>query len=284
MRGSKLRDRVPSKKVSNLAAVPASPGPRRATRGRPPASPVARTPEGASNRLRVGSAREALALITAPLASGDGWRHLWLGDTGMGKSQSMMRQLIAVPGQLVLVHDVKSARPEFPELRYFRNPAEMLATPIDQVQSLSAAAFRGDPYAGIVCTAEEVADVALRCARRRIPVRLVFDELGKAVSDSGRSLESPSLLTGFCEGRAMGLSIAVGIQNPQRIPGIVIDQLSSVGILRCGPRALNYLDERLLFDREMLDAVAGLQLFECVLHRPGFPWDRTIYRFPPPRP
>lgn len=280
MRGSKLRNTVSKKAAPALEAVPLPPSESRATRGRSTTAAVARAPKGAGDRLRVGSAAQALTLITEPLTSGDGWRHLWLGDTGTGKTVAM-RRLIEMPGQFTLVHDTAKARPEYPKLAYFRNPAELLGSPADRVQALPAVAFRGDPYSAVVCTPEEVAALALLCARRHIPVRAVFDELNKAVSDSGRALESPSLLTCYTEGRAMGLSVAAGTQTPQRVPGAVIDSLSSVAVFRCGPRALNYLADRLMFDDEMLAVVPTLPTFHFVLHRPAQPWDRTIYQSPP---
>jgi len=231
----------------------------------------------------VGSAAQALALITDPMRTGDGYRHLWLGDTGQGKTVAM-RHLVDVPGQLTMIHDVAKARPEYPRVKYFRNPAEALAAPAAEAGALSAIGFRGDPFAGISCTAHDVAELALIAARRHVPTRVIFDELNKALNEAGSRLESPELLSLFTEGRSMGLSVAIGTQTPQRVPGTVLDSLSSVGIFRLGPRSLNYLDERLMFDAEMLAAVPELKVFECVLHRPGFPWDRTIYKFPPQGP
>ena len=190
-----------------------------------------------------------------------------------------MRELVRLPGQLVLIHDDKRAQPEYPEVRYFRDPGQLLELPADQAAELSAAAFRGDAYQGVSCQVDQVAGLALQLARARIPVRLVVDELERAVSPGGRELEAENLRLCFTQGRAMGLSVLWGTQTPQRVPREVLDQSSSIGIFRVGPRALNYLDERCFFDPEMLAAVERLEVGQFVIWRNGFRWDRCVYRF-----
>lgn len=259
-------------------SVPASPP----AKGRAKKDPAPATVEAPRASARPGVLRrpgtQALALICAPSRKGDGWRHGWLGDTGTGKTWAS-RKLVELGGQLVLVHDDSKAAPEYPQIRYERTPAELLARPAEETQDLSAVAFRGDPYAGIVCEVDEVAGLALQFARARIPTRLCIDELERAVTDGGQKLTSANLRACFVQGRSMGLSVNWCTQTPQRVPIEVATQSSSIGIFRLGPRALNYLDERLYFDADMLAVVPNLQVGDFVLHRPGFPWDRTVYRF-----
>lgn len=229
-------------------------------------------------RLQRRDGRAAIALITEPARVGDGWRHLWLGDTGTGKTWAQ-RELVNLGGQLVIIHDDKGARAEYPHVRYFTTTADLLAAPAEEAAALSAAAFKGDPFSGVVCEVEEVAALALQLARVRIPVRLVVDEWDRAVSDGGRKLEAPALQACLTTGRALGLSVTGGAQTPQRCGDIVINSASSIGIFRLGQRAVNYLEERLLFDREMTAVIPTLAVGDFVIHRPGRPWDRTIYRF-----
>ena len=125
-----------------------------------------------------------------------------------------MRALVDHPGQLVLIHDDSKARPEYPHVRYFHTPAQLLGTPADEVDQLAAAAFRGDPYGGVVCEVEDVAALALQAARARIPCRLVVDEWERAMSDGGRKMEAPSLRTCLTTGRSMALSVAGGVESP----------------------------------------------------------------------
>lgn len=209
----------------------------------------------------------------------DGWRHGWLGDTGQGKTWAS-RRLVEVPGQLTLIHDDSKAEPEYSEhAKYYPTPAALEAQPFDEVKDLTAVAFRGDPYAGVRCEVDDVAALALRFARARFPVRIVVDETDRAMSDAGRKLESPNLRECFTTGRSMGLSVIWSTQTPQRAPDVALNSSSSIAIFRLGPAALNYLDERLYFDREMLELVPDLAVGEFVLHRPGQRWDRTVYKF-----
>lgn len=160
------------------------------------------------------------------------------------------------------------------------NPADLNARPLtDAEDALGGVVFRGDVYRGVVVEVEEVAAFALSLARRRHRTLLVVDELDRACTPGGKDLASTSLRTALTQGRALGLCVSWTTQSPARAPKEVLDQATSVGLFRVGPRALNYLDERLYFDKEMLEVVPNLQRGEFVLHRPGAPWDRTIYAF-----
>jgi hypothetical protein len=234
------------------------------------------TPAPRRGVSRAGGAA-ALALITAPADKGDGWRHGWVGDTGTGKTWAM-RELVAVPGQLVLIHDDSKAVAEF-DCPYLRTPAHLEAMKPEQVRGWHAVAFCGCAWEGIRVQVEDVAALALKYSRIRVRSRLVVDELNRAVSEGGQALESDSLREAFTAGRSMGLSVAYGTQTPQRIPTVILDQSSSIGIFRLGPRALNYLDRVCMFDEEMLGVASTLEVGDFVIHRPGHPWDRTIYRF-----
>lgn len=215
-------------------------------------------------------------MITEPARKGDGWRHLWLGDTGMGKTWAM-RELVSQPGALVFIHDDKSSVPEYPDhAKYFRHPEELRYLSAEQWQQMSAAAFRGDVLAGNLCEVDDVALAALTCARKQVPAVLVVDEWRRVPTGKG---EAPNVEACILTGRAMGLSVAAGAQIPQNVGGVIINSVSSVGVFRTGPAGLNYLHERLYFDRAMLEVVPDLAEGDFVLHRPGHPWDRTVYRF-----
>lgn len=220
-----------------------------------------------------------MALVFEPLTRrGDGFRVGALGNTGTGKTYAL-RRVVEVPGQLVLVHDVK-ARPEYPELRQFRTVAELEQLPPEELAQLSACSFRGDPFAGVDCDPEEVAALALRLARNRAPVRLVVDETDNgAVTPGGRVLASESLRRCCTQGRAMGLSVCWSTQSPARAPTELVDQSSAIMFFRLEHRALVYLDERLRFDAELLEVIEALPDRDFVLHRQGYPWDRCVYRF-----
>jgi hypothetical protein len=248
-----------------------------------PTAPPHRLPkvvEASSALARAGIRRRpggaALATITQSLRCGDGWRAGFIGDTGTGKTHAL-KEFASCPGQITLIHDDSKARPEYP-CRYWASVSEMLATPEHEIRETTVLGFRGDAYRGVTCEVDDVAAVSLRFARARFPTRLIVDELDRAVSTAGLRLESESLRSCFTVGRTMGLSVGWATQTPQRVPTEVWNQ-SSIVIFHVGAKSLRYLDERLLLDDEMLEQVPQLQRGEFVMHRPGHPWDRTIYRF-----
>ena len=196
----------------------------------------------------------------------------------MGKTWAA-RHLVALPGQLTLIHDDSKAQPEYPGVKYFPNVAELLSRPADDVRQLAAVGFRGDPYRAITCEVEEVADLALRLARGGVPVRLVVDETSRAMSDTGKTLLAPSLRTCATVGRVMGLSVSAGAQEVVYMPRALLAQASSIGLFRIEAADVNYLRERLAWDPELLAAAADLGEGDFLIRQPATRWDRTIYRF-----
>lgn len=259
---------APARGAVGDAAYPAVP-PIKRGRGRPrkqPAAPVAAKDFAA-----------AVALITRSEATGDGWRAFLLGDTGAGKTCAAQALLEAKRGRsLRLIHDDSKARPQYAGVVW--SDLEIGAAPEDA----DTLVFRGDPYAGTRVNPDGVAALALTLARQRIPITLVIDELSRACTPGGKELASESLRECQTQGRSMGLNMIVSTQSPQRAPGEVIDQASAIVLCRLGPRALNYLDDRLFFDPALLAVAATLPDLHCVVHVPGVPWNREVYAIPLP--
>jgi len=210
---------------------------------------------------------------------------LWLGDSGMGKShaqRAFLEEAKARHGMIVVAHDDTKLEPEVPgAIR--ANVADLEARPPSEEEDATGAlCFRGDAFRGIVVEVEEVAAFAIdRLARRRVRTCMVVEELDRAVTPGGRQLVSAKLRECCTQGRVLGLCVSSTTQSPARTPAEILDQATAVVLFRLGPRALNYVDERLMFDGELLAAVPTLERGDFVLHVPGEPWNRTLYRFPP---
>lgn len=236
--------------------------------------PLPEAPKGASPR-RSGSVtrarfEEAVEVITEPERRGEGWRHGWLGNTGKGKTTAIKRLLEHKTGDtLTLIHDDTKA-----VAQYEGQVVELLEQAKDEATEL---VFRGDPFRGTFVEPDAVAELALKFARAKIPTRFVIDELDRACSQSGRELNSQNVRMCFTLGRAMRLSVLWTTQAPQRAPREVMDQSTTIALCSLGPRALNYLDERLLFDPALLAVVPTLNVGEFVLYQSGREWDRKIY-------
>lgn len=242
-----------------------------------PAKKVAPPPPKARAGLPRRGGKAALELITGSLAEGDGYRHAWIGLTGVGKTfaaEKMLRE----PGRLVLVHDDSKRVPQFNWLRYYSSPDAFKAAPAVETDALSAVGFRGDVYAGERCEVEDVAAFGMELARGGNHITVYIDELSRAV-EGERTLRSPSMLAGFEVGRQMAQSWVYSTLHPRRVPDTLWTLTSSVGFFRLEQKVLNYLDRVLCLDDEMLATIAKLERGDFVLHRPGLEWDRTIYRF-----
>jgi len=216
----------------------------------------------------------AVALISAPIARREGYRHGWLGNTGMGKTTANQHFLGEgrLP-QFTLIHDDAKLDPQ-----YKGATVEKIDDAPDDAAWIT---LRGDPFKGTRVEVETVAALALQIARAsREPVRLVVDELDRACTLGGKELASQSLRDALTQGRALGVSVIWSTQTPQRAPKEVIDQSSTIGLFQLGPRALNYLDERLFFDADLLQVVPTLGVGEFVIYEAGRPWNRTIYTSP----
>jgi hypothetical protein len=232
-----------------------------------------------ASHIRRADGNQALREIFAPLP--EGFRHGWIGDSGMGKSfaNSATIEAALAKGLLGVAHDDTKLDAQCPGFVRV-NVAQLEARPPNEEEDAAGAiCFRGNPYDGTVVEVEEVAAFALRLARGRVRTLLVIDELDRAVTPGGKELCSLSLRTALTQGRALGLCVSWTTQSPARAPKEVLDQATTIGIFRLGPRAMNYVDGVLFFDADMLTIVPTLQVGDFVLHRPGSPWDRTVYKF-----
>ncbi len=219
---------------------------------------------------------DAAALIREPEARRQGWRLLWLGNSGTGKTVGI-RALLAEPwpGGLTLIHDDKERDPQYPGAA----ASSIDAAPDDaEIVTLRGNVFAGESFVEV----DTVAELALQVAMSGVPVRLVVDELDRAVTPGGKVLQGKFLRDCLTKGRSLDLSVLATTQAPQRCPVEVIDQATIVALGQLGPRALNYLDERMLFDAELLSVVETLQPLEFVLYQQGRHWNRCVYTTPLP--
>ena len=274
-----VRTPVPAAPPRTAAPVSVSPRPPRKKAAPRTDAALAPAPADRGAGARRASGDEALASIFAPLP--EGWRHGWIGDSGTGKSFANKATIKAAidRGLLCVAHDDTSPFPQV-EGAIRETPDHLARQPLTEDEdSTGAVVFRGNVYRAVTVEVEDVAALAMGLGRRDLRVLLVVDELDRACTPGGQQLAAPSLRVALTQGRKLGLCVSWTTQSPQRAPKEVLDQATSIGIFRLGPRALNYVDERLYFDDDMLAVVPHLQNGEFVLFVAGRPWDRKIYRF-----
>lgn len=182
---------------------------------------------------------------------------------------------------LALVLDVKDPEPQFPgSIRV--NTAHWQAHPLAPTDAPSVV-FRGDPFAGIACSAEEVGAAALRLARvARLRTLTIIDELDQAVTEGGQSWEAPSVREIFTQGRSLQASIAYTTQLPHRVPAAAMDQATALALFRMDARSLRHLDGLLRFPAALERALPTLRTDDYVLWQTGSDWNAHVYSLPPP--
>lgn len=231
--------------------------------------------ESAPGRHKRGTFPEAVALLMLPHRSREGARVGILGNTGSGKTITLKTLLTYNPDQtLVLIHDDTKL-----DAQYAGAVCWSFREAPDDSQTI---VFRGDVFKGTKVEPEYVAMVAVHVAQTtREPVWLVLDEVKRACTKGSMKIVSESTIKVLTEGRMLGVSLFWSNQSPI-VPKEFIDQSSALVIHRMGPRALNYLDETLRFDRELLDVVPTLGTGEFVIYEEGRPWNGVIYTTPKP--
>jgi hypothetical protein len=254
---------------------------------------------GGSPPSRVGKSQkapgaQAADLIVAPLRRKEGIRHLWLGDSGQGKTwanriliSGILRQKLA---DIVLTVDEKSRwSPEYSgPLTYRADPADLKRRPPFGDEQPNHVVFRGVALRGDLkqsIKVDSVATLAWNLAMSS-PVRVVVnvDELSDATTggqawDRGGDTKS-SVGALYRKGRAVGLSVVAGTQLPQCLPREAFALSETIGLFRMDARELAYLVNYRVIDEELAATVRGLQRGDWVLYRKGAGgWDRKIYRF-----
>ena len=144
---------------------------------------------------------------------------VFFGITGKGKTHGIADFLdyIRTAGlvDLVLIHDIKEATPQF-EGKVIHEASD--AFTVENVASEYPATFvlrkRGLDHTPSV---EQLARRTLEAGYTDVMTMAVIDEFGRALTDGGR-FEAPSVERLFSEGRGLHASIVVGKQLPMGTP------------------------------------------------------------------
>jgi hypothetical protein len=237
------------------------------------------------------SKSECLAQITAPLQRGFGFRHLWVGYTGSGKTFANVELLKAAEGahkRLIVVDQKTSAVDETPYLEVC--DAE-IAT-VDELDKVDAddrghiqAIIRGPGITG------------------NLDDMISFDLLARKIWTLGLDgqgvLFSPDELSDACEGerawlrgavdkksymrhlytqgRANLISISANAQHIQEIPRAAISNSDTLGIFAQDRKELPYYRQSNFLDDTEIEMVASLKEYEFLFVKRG--QDSCICRF-----
>lgn len=237
-----------------------------------------------------------------------GFRHLWLGDSGMGKTEAN-KLLIAYcrrgkpENRLINVtlhiddknrweqqyegtprispehykHHTASGYYEFQGHRYPEDKTNINFRGIAYVDPMTGKA----PHENV--SHESVAKMAWELVQEApLQVLTNIDELADATN--GHQNWSGQLLPQmYRKGRAVGLSVVATTQLPQLLPREAFGLSDTIGIFRMSAREAAYLQKYNVISKEEVDEIAALKIGEFRLFRKSYPVDRTTYKFVLPK-
>lgn len=238
------------------------------------------------------SPEQAIAQIIAPFERGEGIRHLWLGDTRMGKTYAN-RELIKICVarrlvDVVLTVDEKDPRRAQYEGVYRATPADLRAVPLSSREQQTPGAlhlvFRGIAHRRDLDEAVEPSEVAtmawdlVRLNACRVLINL--DELADA-TNGYQAWTGESLAQIYRKGGGIGLSVDATTQLPQLLPREAFGLTETIGVFRMDGREVSYLRRVRALDDPILDRIPTLKVGEWLLYKKGGGgWDGKVYKFP----
>lgn len=223
----------------------------------------------------------------------EGFRHLWLGDTGMGKTEANRILITAVRKRrvvdLTITVDEKTAWTSQYEncgggQVHRISPEHLRANPPQQGEDPSHIIFRGVamtrkldgslknlPFDAAVMASELVFQA--QCS-----VLLNIDELADA-TNGFQSWEGDEIAELYRKGRGMGISIVATTQLPQSLPREAFGLSDTIGVFRMSGREADYLRQKNVIDASQVAEIQNLQVGEFRLYRKSHPLDPSIYKF-----
>jgi hypothetical protein len=220
-----------------------------------------------------------------------GMRHLWLGDSGMGKTIANMlliawirrRKLV----QLTLTVDDKNAHEVQYEGGLLRtNPSELRSKPPtgDEKSRADHVVFRGiantrRPGPDVDNLIFDTAEMSWSVVREHsTQVLLNIDELADA-TNGHQGWRDTTVAQTYRKGRAVGISVLATTQMPQLLPREAFGLSETIGIFRMSARELDYLAKYRVIEPSEVDSIEALEVGEFRLFQKSQPLDPKVYKF-----
>lgn len=232
-----------------------------------------------------------LELICAPLIRPKpmGMRHLWLGDSGMGKTVANEQLLKWIHKRklvdLTLTIDDKNAH----EVQYNGgceriNPQHLRTNPPTRDENPRHIVFRGiaatkRPGPDVDEVIFDTTTMAWELVRNdSVQILLNIDELADATNGS-QGWKQPEVASLYRKGRAVGISVVATTQLPQELPRAAFGLSETIGLFRMSGREVEYLASKRVVPDTEIEAICNLEIGEFRLFVKSRPLDPKIYKF-----
>lgn len=212
-------------------------------------------------------------LILKPLQKDNGFRHLWLGDTGMGKTfaNELLIQYIRAHKlvDLILTLDDKDAHAAQYQGCERINPADLRSRPPLPNEIRDHIVFRGVAMTrkiGHGCDPDDLARLAWEVAtqaKRKILVNI--DELADATNGS-QAWKAKTIAATYRKGRGVGICVVATTQLPQILPREAYGLSDTVCLFRMAGREAEYLASKKTITEENAAIIPTLEIGECLVY------------------
>ncbi len=234
--------------------------------------------------------KEVLERITSSLKKKEGFRHLWLGDTGMGKTTANRELLKHVSRKVDITLSIDDKNQYEAQYKGTErsNPDHLRREPVRRGENPRHIVFRGiceSPRAlnaGEHISSESVAGMSWDLVRlRRIAVLINIDELADAVRANSQVWKDDTgfIAQAYRKGRSVGISITAGTQIPQMLPREAFGLSDTIGIFRMTSREAGYLYDQRVVDKAGMEVIEKLEVGQWILAQKSVPNDFTIWKF-----
>jgi hypothetical protein len=224
----------------------------------------------------------AIDKIASSLRNRDGFRHLWLGDTGMGKTEANKELISSIQRTKLIditltVDDKNRWKPQY-QGTFRANPEHLKREPIREGEDTSNIVFRGIALTTDLNDGVNPADVARMgwelVRLHPCSILLNIDELADATNGYQHWVEEviPQI---YRKGRGVGLSIIAANQLPQLLPREAFGLSDTIGVFRLS----EYLYRYRVIEKEDIAIIENLKVGEWRLFQKSAPRDSNIYKF-----
>lgn len=229
--------------------------------------------------------------ITESLKKRWGFRHLWLGDSGMGKTianEALIEWLLkgrkSKVDLMISIDDKNRWEAQYAGA-YRIHPEHLRREPLKKDEPQNHVVFRGIAYQdknGFApfeeVSHEEVAAMTWELVRLKpVTVCMNIDELADA-TNGNQAWTAPTMRHSYRKGRAVGISVIATTQLPQQLPRESFGLSDSIGIFRLTSREAEYLKSYRVITNEDVERIANLGVGEWMLVRKSHPPDPNTYK------
>ncbi len=218
-----------------------------------------------------------------------GMRHLWLGDSGMGKTVAngllikwiQKRKLV---DYTLTIDDKSTHEVQYPGGCIRTNPKHLLSEPPTRDENARHIVFRGiaatkrpgPDVDEVIFDASSLAWDMVRDAS--VQVLLNIDELADATNGS-QGWKRPEVSSLYRKGRSVGISVVATTQLPQELPRAAFGLSETIGLFRMSGREVEYLAGKYVIPDSEVESICNLEIGEFRLFAKSKPLDPKVYRF-----